>query len=379
LSRDRRRQSARLGAHPERRVLAPARRAVLNRAAGGSDSLEYLPARRRSRRRFVVLPPVVNLHAAPRATSAVVNQAILGTSVLLIRRRSGWALVETPDHYRGWIRTPALRHDRRHLPVAEVRSLLANIYAGQDVTTRAPIAVLPMLARVEISTSDSAAMRGAASRQAGRAGRGVKGRGGAGHVTSGHGAAGRAAGSAWDSRGGAATHESRGGGAPAPDWQRVHLPDGRAGWAQTADLHPPVGTAERHAISRSTGRAAAIVATALRFIGLPYLWGGITTFGLDCSGLVQLAHRAVGVILPRDADLQWADRRLSPVAAGSIRPGDLVFFGPRRGTITHVGIAISRHAFVSATTRSRPEVRIDRLADPYWKKMFRGARRLPGD
>jgi len=122
-----------------------------------------------------------------------------------------------------------------------------------------------------------------------------------------------------------------------------------------------------------------VVATALRFVGLPYLWGGITTFGLDCSGLVQLAHRAVGVTLPRDADLQWADRRLSPVPPRGIRPGDLVFFGPRRGTITHVGIAIGHRAFVNATTRRRPEVRIDRLADAYWKKLFRGARRLRGD
>jgi cell wall-associated NlpC family hydrolase len=270
-----------------------------------------------------------------------VSQAILGTSVLVMRRRSGWALVETPDRYRGWMRTPALRRDRRHMPVVEVRSLLANVYSRQDVTTRAPIAVLPMLARVEISGAPAPALRSARRRSAG------------------------------------AAHETRGGTTGTADWQRIHLPDGRTGWAQTADLHPPVGTAGRHALSRTTGRAAEVVATALRFVGLPYLWGGITTFGLDCSGLVQLAHRAVGVILPRDADLQWADRRLSPVPPGSIRPGDLVFFGPRRGTITHVGIAIGRRAFVNATTRRRPEVRIDRLADPYWKKLFRGARRLP--
>ncbi len=301
------------------------------------------------------------MHAAPRPTSPVVSQAILGTSVLVIRRRTGWALVETPDRYRGWMRTPALRHDRRHMPVVEVRSLLANVYAGQDVTTRAPIAVLPMLARVEISGAPAPALRaaGTTARRGPRTSR----------------AAARSA--AGSSRVAGAAHEARGGVTGTSDWQRIHLPDGRTGWAQTADLHPPVGKAGRHAISRTTGRAAEIVATALRFVGLPYLWGGITTFGLDCSGLVQLAHRAVGVVLPRDADLQWADRRLSPVPPGSIRPGDLVFFGPRRGTITHVGIAIGRRAFVNATTRRRPEVRIDRLADPYWKKLFRGARRLP--
>ncbi|HET8946575.1 MAG TPA: C40 family peptidase [Candidatus Polarisedimenticolia bacterium] len=355
MNRDRRRRSARLGAHPERRVLTPGRRAALRRTAGRAGpagdegAVSPLPPQRRSRRRFVVLPPVVNMHAAPRPTSPVVSQAILGTSVLVIRRSRGWALVVTPDRYRGWMRTPALRRDRRHMQVVEVRSLLANVYAGQDVTTRAPIAVLPMLARVEISGAPAPTLRagGTSPRRASR----VAG----------------------------AAHEERGGVVGTSDWQRIHLPDGRTGWAQTADLHPPVGKSGRRVLSRTTGRAAEIVATALRFVGLPYLWGGITTFGLDCSGLVQLAHRAVGVVLPRDADLQWADRRLSPVTPRGIRPGDLVFFGPRRGTITHVGIAIGRRAFVNATTRRRPEVRIDRLDDPYWKKLFRGARRLPGD
>jgi len=338
LSRDRRRLSARLGAHPERRILTPARRAALRRQVEGR-TVSWLPFRRRSRARFVVLPPVVNMHAKPKVSSPVVSQAILGMSVLVIRRSSGWALVETPDRYRGWIRTPALRHDRRHMAVVEVRSLLANIYTARDVTTRAPIAVLPMLARVEVAAGPT---RGAGSTSGGRS-------------------------------------DARGGGASVSDWVRVHLPDGRRGWAQTADLSAPLGIAGRRALAQSPGRSAAIVSMALRFLGLPYLWGGISTFGLDCSGLVQLTHRAVGIILPRDSDQQWTDRRLSPVAAGAIRPGDLVFFGPRRGAITHVGIAMGRRAFVNATTRHRPEVRIERLDDPYWKRLFRGARRLPGD
>jgi cell wall-associated NlpC family hydrolase len=334
LSSERRRRSSRLGAHPERRILTPVRRAALRHAVE-DRSVPWLPFRRRSRARFVVLAPVVNMHARPRVSSAVVSQAILGMSVVMMKRRLGWALVETPDRYRGWIRTPALRPDRRRMPVVEVRSLLANIYAARDVTTRAPIAVLPMLARVEVA-ANSGPVRGSG-------------------------------------------HEARAGGAAVEDWVRVHLPDGRRGWAQSADVSAPIGAAGRRALARSPGRSAAVVSMALRFLGLPYLWGGITTFGLDCSGLVQLAHRALGIVLPRDADLQWADRRLSPVAAGSIRPGDLVFFGPRRGAITHVGIAIGRRAFVNATTRHRPEVRIERLDDPYWKRLFRGARRLPGD
>jgi cell wall-associated NlpC family hydrolase len=312
VSRERRRLSGRLGAHPERRVLAPARRAALRAAAA------RVRAAGRGAARGVVLPPVVNMYALPSATAAVVSQATLGTRVQALRRRAGWTLAETPDRYRGWIRSAALRADRRDQPLAEVANLFANIYAGRDVTARAPIAVLPLMSRVEV----------------------IGGRVGVPRAVDG-----------------------------SEQWVRVRLPDGRIGWAQRRDVRP-VGNA-----ARGTGVP---LATALRFLGLPYLWGGTTPFGLDCSGLVQLAHRVHGFQLPRDADLQYADRRLAPIARGRIRAGDLVFFGPRRTAVTHVGIALGPRAFVSATTRGGPLVRIDRLGDDYWRSLFRGARRLPG-
>jgi len=305
--RDRRRLSGRLGAHPERRVLAATLRAALRGAAAP------LTPRARASHRSVVLPPVVNMYARPSATAPVVSQATLGMRVVVLRRRAGWALSETPDRYRGWIRAAALRHDQRTGPLLEVTSLLANIYAARDVTTRAPIAVLPIMARVEAA-----------------------------------------------------------GGRPDKDpertWLRVRLPDGRRGWAQRADLSAVDG-----GLAYGGG---ALVATALRFVGLPYLWGGTTPFGLDCSGLVQLAHRLHGILLPRDADLQYADRRLRPVSRGRVRAGDLVFFGPRAGAITHVGIAVGPRAFVNATTHGVPVVRIDRLNDAWWRGLYRGARRL---
>jgi cell wall-associated NlpC family hydrolase len=251
----------------------------------------------------------------------VVSQATLGTHAVVLRRRGGWALCETPDRYRGWIRAAALRHDQRGAALMEVASLFANVYAVRDVTARAPIAVLPILARVETIARRAPPETGS-------------------------------------------------------DWLRVRLPDGRSGWAQCADLRAVGG-----GVSVDGGPGArlpaAIAATALRFVGLPYLWGGTTPFGLDCSGLVQLVHRMHGVLLPRDADLQFADRRLRPVARRQLRPADLVFFGPRAGAITHVGIALGPRAFVNATTHGAPVVRIDRIDDAWWRALYRGARRLP--
>jgi cell wall-associated NlpC family hydrolase len=74
-------------------------------------------------------------------------------------------------------------------------------------------------------------------------------------------------------------------------------------------------------------RAADFVAVAEQFIGVPYLWGGKTSLGLDCSGLVQVALTAAGIVCPRDSDMQ--ERALGSAAAidpTQLRRGDLVFW-----------------------------------------------------
>jgi cell wall-associated NlpC family hydrolase len=79
-----------------------------------------------------------------------------------------------------------------------------------------------------------------------------------------------------------------------------------------------------------------VLASAAQFLGLRYLWGGTSTWGLDCSGLVHLAFRAHGVVLPRDARDQV--EFVEPVALDAVRRGDLCFFA-REGRVTHVGFA----------------------------------------
>jgi cell wall-associated NlpC family hydrolase len=71
--------------------------------------------------------------------------------------------------------------------------------------------------------------------------------------------------------------------------------------------------------------ASQLVATARSFLGVRYLWGGTSTFGFDCSGLVNLIYRAVGIVIPRDADAQALAGR--PVAPSGLRPGDVLFYG----------------------------------------------------
>jgi cell wall-associated NlpC family hydrolase len=72
---------------------------------------------------------------------------------------------------------------------------------------------------------------------------------------------------------------------------------------------------------------ASIIAQGKRFLGVHYLWGGLSAWGFDCSGLIWNLYRAAGMTIPRDADPQM--HHGAPVARASLRPGDLLFFGSR--------------------------------------------------
>ncbi|MFF5179838.1 NlpC/P60 family protein [Micromonospora sp. NPDC000316] len=111
-------------------------------------------------------------------------------------------------------------------------------------------------------------------------------------------------------------------------WRPVHVP-GRATplWLSDSQLVPtPVGPPD----------PADVLAVAQRLLHVAYIWGGLSAHGIDCSGLVHLAWRRFGVLLPRDADDQAV--ATNPLPLGAERPGDLYFFARPGRKIHHIGI-----------------------------------------
>ncbi|MFM8359931.1 MAG: C40 family peptidase, partial [Verrucomicrobiota bacterium] len=115
---------------------------------------------------------------------------------------------------------------------------------------------------------------------------------------------------------------------------------------------------------------------AQRWMGAPYVLGGTTRNGVDCSAFAQSLHReVVGLNLPRTTREQWEAGR--PVSATALRAGDLVFFMTLgTGQASHVGVFLEGEEFVHAGTRTG--VTRASFREPYWRERFIGARRFPG-
>jgi cell wall-associated NlpC family hydrolase len=121
----------------------------------------------------------------------------------------------------------------------------------------------------------------------------------------------------------------------------------------------------------SSGGGGSAVSAAQSVIGTPYAYGGSTTAGFDCSGLVVYAFKQAGVSLPRTSFAQFGAG--SAVDRSSIQAGDLVFFNANGPGASHVGIATSNSTVISATTRG---VREHAISDSYWGSHYVGARRV---
>jgi len=175
-------------------------------------------------------------------------------------------------------------------------------------------------------------------------------------------------------------------------WAKVVLADGYEGYLESEALGEPLPKERAHVVvvpqaadrymgtwlpapglrteplaaARRKASGEAIAEAALMFLGTRYEWGGLTSEGIDCSGLVQAVHRRFGLLLPRNADQQEQAGR--EVSLRSVQPGDLLCYGD------HIAIALEGGEIVHATSEHGKVVQERHPAD--LKKRVRTVRRV---
>jgi hypothetical protein len=141
--------------------------------------------------------------------------------------------------------------------------------------------------------------------------------------------------------------------ASGPRWIRIRLIDGREAFIQKGDT-----ATEPHDL----------LSLSKKFLGLPYTWGGRSSFGYDCSGFVQMLYQRLGIQLPRDAKRQVLDPQGKTVTIEEATLGDLIFFGKTENAISHVGMCLNNASFIHTAARveNRPYLRISQFSDLEW-------------
>ncbi len=276
----------------------PAKRELLRQLAEENiayvDSIRILPdASLGADTLGVVTISVANIRSQPKHSGELATQATMGTPLRLLKKEGNWHLVQTPDKYISWMQGSFVPMD-------------TATYAAWQATDKL-IFTAPYGFAYQDETFDSPVSDLVM-----------------GNVM-------------------ALEGENR-----VAYW--VRFPDGREGYVQKDDALP-----YDEWVANAEATEETLVATAMQLIGVPYLWGGTSSKGVDCSGYTKTIYFMNGHVLPRDASQQVHAGELIDETKNfdQLRPGDLLFFG-RAATdstnerVTHVGMWIGNDEFIHA-------------------------------
>lgn len=233
---------------------------------------------------------VANVRNRPAHSAEMGTQPLMGTPVKILNKRGGWLLVQTPDSYIGWTDDPVTELSDSALVAWKAADRLIYMKHTGVITDKEGQTV-------------SDIVFGCILEKSGEQGGNYK----------------------------------------------VKLPDGREGFIGKGETEEFRGWAEK-----VTPDADKMIKFARTFLGSPYLWGGTSTKGVDCSGFTKTIYFSAGLIITRDASAQfrYGEERNIENGGTSLQPGDLVFFGRVRDgkkRITHTGMYIGDTEFIHSS------------------------------
>ncbi|WP_346860071.1 NlpC/P60 family protein [uncultured Draconibacterium sp.] len=262
--------------------------------------VELLPTERFKENRWgVVTLSVCNIRGKATHSSELLSQALLGTPVKVYKEVDGWYLIQTPDRYFGWVDDAAVSL-KSNPELADWKNLKKVLFNKQFGFAYAGID--------ENTAIESDLLAGDLL-------------------------------SVIDS-------ENK--------FYKTLFADGRIAFVKKEDCVSLEKWQTKKMVIDD------VIATALKFKGLPYLWGGTSSKMLDCSGFTKTVYYMNGIILQRDASQQTLHGELVDTANGyeNLLPGDLVFFGRKASAdtpekVTHVGLYIGEKEFIHASGKVR--------------------------